>query len=317
MRTPRPASPMISVVVPVLDEQGCVDELARRIRDALAGCDVRAEILFVDDGSRDETPARIHALRAADPAIKSIRFTRSFGHQAALMGGLAHARGDAVVTMDGDLQHPPELLPAMLAAWRAGADVVHTVRHSTPEQNSGISERASRAFYRLMNATTGIEVVPAGADFRLLDRAAVDALNALPERSVFLRGLVPWLGFRETRLPYEVARRFAGASKYSLSKMVRLALDGILSFSMLPLRLITGLGIVTSLFALVYGLFALTKWLVVGIPQPGWASLMIVALLFGGVQLVSIGLLAEYVGRTYEEVKRRPRFVIESTEGID
>jgi dolichol-phosphate mannosyltransferase len=180
----------------VLDEEDCVDELAGRIEAVLAGCDVRHEILFVDDGSRDATPARLHALRAANPAIKSIRFTRSFGHQAALMGGLAHARGDAVVTMDGDLQHPPELLPAMLAAWRAGADVVHTVRHSAPGERRGAGERSSRAFYRLMNATTGIEIVPAGADFRLLDRAAVDALNALPERSVFLRGLVPWLGCR-------------------------------------------------------------------------------------------------------------------------
>ncbi len=317
MKAPRPASPLVSVVVPVLDEADCVDELARRVLAVLAGCALPAELIFVDDGSRDQTPSRLRALAAASPTIKAIHFTRSFGHQAALMGGLAHARGDVVITMDGDLQHPPELIPRMLEAWRDGADVVHTVRCASPGERSGLADHASRLFYRLMKATTGVDVVPAGADFRLLDRAAVDALAALPERSIFLRGLVPWLGFRETRLPYEVAARWAGRSKYSWPRMLRFALDGILSFSLLPLRMITVLGLVTSFFALLYGVFALGKWLWIGIPQPGWASLMIVALLFGGVQLISIGLLAEYVGRTYEEVKRRPRFVIESTEGID
>lgn len=314
---PRPARPLVSVVVPVLDEQDCVDELARRVRAAWEAAGVRGELLFVDDGSRDATPARIAALRAADPDVKTIRFTRSFGHQAALSAGLRFARGDAVVTLDGDLQHPPERIPALVEAWRAGADVVQAVRRAQDERPPGWKERASRAFYRLMNRASRTPIVPSGADFRLLDRRVVDALLGLEEHFVFVRGLVPWLGFAEARVAYEEQARFAGRSKYRLRPMLRLALDGLVSFSVLPLRAIGLFGAATAAFGVLFGIFALVAHATGRVEASGWTSLVVLVLVFGGVQLLSLGVVSEYVGRIYEEVKRRPRYVIDRVEGVE
>jgi dolichol-phosphate mannosyltransferase len=313
----RPDNPLISIVVPVLDEEGCVDELARRIREALAAEGLGYEILFVDDGSTDRTPERIAALHAADPAVKSIRLTRSFGHQAALIAGLRHARGDAVVTMDGDLQHPPEFLSTLIKAWREGVDVVNTVRQAPAGSRGGLKEGVSRLFYGVMAGLTSVNVTPAAADFRLMDRRAVDAFNSLEERFVFMRGLVPWLGFSEAYYDYEVGTRFAGNSKYRLWRMFRLALDGIFSFSVIPLRLIALLGLSTTLFGIAFGIFALVSHVTGRVEFAGWTSVVVLILIFGGVQLLSLGIVSEYVGRTYEEVKRRPRYVIESLTGIE
>jgi polyisoprenyl-phosphate glycosyltransferase len=314
---PRPERPLVSVVVPVLDEEGCIDELARRVRAAFAGTGVRHELLFVDDGSRDATPERIAALQRSDADVRTVRFTRCFGHQAALAAGLRYARGDAVVSMDGDLQHPPELLPEMIAAWRDGSDVVHTVRRLPPGARRTAKERAGGAFYRVLHAVARVPVVPAGADFRLLDRRVVDAFNALEEHFIFLRGLIPWFGFRETQIEYQVAPRFAGRSKYRLSPMLRLALDGIFAFSVMPLRLITLLGLLTTLVGVAYGIFWLAAYFSGRIGEAGWTSLVVLVLVFGGAQLLSIGILSEYVGRTYEEVKRRPRYVVDYVRGND
>jgi glycosyltransferase involved in cell wall biosynthesis len=315
---PRPDPPHITIVVPVLDEADCVEELVRRVREAMAGTDAGYEILFVDDGSRDRTPERIAELHKADPArVRMLRFTRSFGHQAALTAGLRHARGDAVVTMDGDLQHPPEFLPTLIDAWRGGADVVNTIRRLPPGAARSRKERVAHGFYRLMAALTSIPVIPAGADFRLLDRRAVDAFNALEERSIYVRGLIPWLGFPETRVEYEVGDRYAGRSKYSLWPMLRLALDGIFSFSVLPLRLISLLGLATTLFGVAFGIFAVVAQLTGAAVVSGWTSVVVLILIFGGVQLLSVGILAEYVGRVYAEVKRRPRYVIDSQSEPD
>ena len=317
MNAPRPPDPLVSIVVPVLDEEGCVDELARRVAAVMAAQGARYELLFVDDGSRDRTPERIEEARRRDACVRTIRFTRSFGHQAALAAGLCYARGDAVVTLDGDLQHPPELIPDLLAAWRAGSDVVHTVRLLPPGAHRSLKERGGRAFYRVMNTVARVPVVSAGADFRLLDRRVVQAFNALQEHFVFLRGLIPWFGFRESSVEYEVAPRFAGRSKYRLTPMLRLAFDGIFAFSVLPLRLITLLGLLTTLAGLGYGVFWLAAYFGGRIQEAGWTSLVVLVLLFGGVQMLSIGILSEYVGRTYEEVKRRPRYVIDSMRGCD
>ena len=313
----RSENPLVSIVVPVLDEEGCVGELVRRVRDALAGADVRFELIFVDDGSRDGTAEKIAALRRADPAVKWIRFTRSFGHQAALSAGLRHARGDAVVTMDGDLQHPPEALPTLIEAWRGGADVVNTLRRLPGGARLEWKEALGRAFYRLMGLFSAVPVVPTSAEFRLLDRRAVDALNALEEHFVFTRGLVPWLGFPETRIEYELGERFAGESKYDLWRMLRLAADGIVSFSTLPLRAIALVGLASVLFAVAFGVFTLVAHVTGHVEGSGWTTLVVLILLFGGVQLLCLGLLAEYVGRIYEEVKRRPRYVIEAADGIE
>lgn len=317
MLHPRPETPAISVVVPVLDEEDCLAELARRVRAALGSAGVHGEILFVDDGSRDATPERISALRAADPDVKAIHFTRTFGHQAALCAGLRFARGDAVVTMDGDLQHPPELLPELIAAWRKGADVVQAVRRTPSGRHPDAKERAGRLFHALLSRWSTTPIVPAGADFRLIDRRVVDALNRLDEHFAFVRGLVPWLGFPETRVEYTVQDRFAGRSKYRLRRMLRLALDGIVSFSVVPLRLIGVLGAITALFGVSFGIFALVAHLTGRVQASGWTSLVVLILVFGGVQLLSLGVVSEYVGRMYEEVKRRPRYVIDRVEGAE
>ncbi len=313
----RPEHPLVSIVVPVYDEEGCIDELARRLREAMSAAEARYEILFVDDGSRDGTPEKIEALRALDPQVRSLRFTRNFGHQAAIVAGLRHASGDAVVTMDGDLQHPPELLPLLVEAWRGGSDVVNTVRRPPAGQPPDWKERTGDLFYRMMSRVSGVPVVRAGAEFRLLDRRVVDAFNSLQEHYVFTRGLIPWLGFGESRVEYEVGERFSGRSKYDLWRMLRLGIDGVLSFSILPLRLITLLGMATVLFGVGFGIFALIAHFTGRIQGSGWTSLVVLVLLFGGAQLLSLGLLAEYVGRTYDEVKRRPRYVIDRTSGVE
>lgn len=315
MSEARPDTPLVSIVIPVLEEEACIEELARRVRDALASADARCEILFVDDGSRDATAKRIAELRAADPAIKLIRFTRSFGHQAALAAGLHFACGDAVVTMDGDLQHPPECIPDLIEAWRAGADVVQTVREDVSARDA--KQWTGRWFYRLIALLTSTPVASAGADFRLLDRRVVKAFDGLPEHHLFVRGLVPWLGFRETRLHYAPAARYAGRSKYDLPRMLRLALDGIFSFSVLPMRLIALLGLAITLLGVGYGVFWLVSYFLGRVEGSGWTSVVMLILIFGGGHLLALGVVSEYVGRIYEEVKRRPRYVIDRVEGVD
>lgn len=318
MKTPdRPADALVSIVVPVLNEEGCVDEFARRTRTAAAGGDFRFELIFVDDGSTDTTPDRIAALAAEDPDVKTIRFTRSFGHQAALVAGLRYAKGDAVVTMDGDLQHPPECIPALVAEWRAGADVVNTGRQAPAGQRKSGKDRTSRFFYRVLSWVTAVSVVPTSADFRLLDRRAVVAFNSLDEHFLFVRGLIPWLGFPDAFVEYQVEQRFAGESKFSFIRQLRLGLDAIFSFSVIPLRIITMLGFATTLFGILFGIFSLVSFFLGRVGDSGWTSVVVLILVFGGVQLMSLGIVSEYVGRTYEEVKRRPRYVIGSTTGID
>lgn len=311
----RHPDPLVSIVAPVLDEEGCVGEFVTRTRRVLRDSARRFEILLVDDGSRDATPARIAEHRLQDPSVKSIRFTRSFGHQSAIAAGLRFARGDVVVTMDGDLQHPPELIPRLLERWRKGYDVVYAVRGTG--SRADWKELLGRGFYRLMSALTSTPPVLRGADFRLMDRKAVDAFNALEERFILVRGLIPWLGFSSSILEYEPEPRFAGQSKFTLRSMVRLALDGIFSFSILPLRIITILGLCTTAFGILFGIFGLVSYLLGRVGDPGWTSIVGLILIFGGGQLFSIGILSEYVGRVYEEVKGRPRYVIESTRGID
>lgn len=313
----RPDNPLVSIVVPVLNEEGCVAELARRVAAALEGVTTRYELLFIDDGSRDGTAAAIAEIRKSDPAVKTIRFTRSFGHQAALAAGFKHAAGDAVVIMDGDLQHPPEFIPTLISAWLEGIDVVSTIRQTPADLRMDAKELLGRAFYRLMSTLTPVSITPAAADFRLLDRRVVDAFNGLEERFIFARGLIPWLGFEEVYFDYAVGERFAGRSKYRFWSMLRLALDGIFSFSVVPLRLISLLGFGTTLFGIGFGIFSVISHLAGNVDGTGWTTLVVLILIFGGIQMLSIGIVSEYIGRTYEEVKRRPRYVIDSTSGLD
>ncbi|MBW2273692.1 MAG: glycosyltransferase family 2 protein [Deltaproteobacteria bacterium] len=313
----RSEDPLISLVVPVLNEEGCIEEFVRRSRAAAAQAELRYEIIFVDDGSSDATPERVAAEAKLDPAVKSVRFTRSFGHQAALSAGLRYASGDAVVTLDGDLQHPPECLPDLVAAWRRGADVVYTLRRESEGQRGSWKARTSALFYGALSRLTALPAAAAGADFRLMDRRAVERFNELGEHFIFVRGLVPWLGFRADRVEYQAQERFAGVPKFVPVRMLRLALDGIFSFSVVPLRLISLLGLATTLFGVVFGIFSLVSYFLGRAEEAGWTSVVVLILVFGGVQLMSLGIVSEYIGRIYEEVKGRPRYVVDSVIGLD
>lgn len=309
--TIRPERPLLGIVVPVFNEQDCVEEMAKRLQDSLASSECDFEILFVNDGSSDHTLNRIKDLAARDPRVRYISFSRNFGHQMALFAGVAHSDGDAVVSLDGDLQHPPELIPSLLEKWREGYDVVYTVR--TENRGHALKEAISGAFYWLMRTLTGIDVATGGADFRLLDRKVVEALRSCSEQFIFVRGLVPWLGFRRIGVPYVADERFAGTTKYLPMRMMRFALDGIFAFSILPLRLISILGVATVSLGLLYAGYSLFVRFFLDSAVSGWTSLIIVILVFSGTQMLSLGILSEYVGRIYEEVKQRPRYIVEDS----
>lgn len=297
----------VSVVVPVFNETENIPELYRRLTETLQLLG-EYEILFVNDGSRDATPEMVRALRADDPRVKLIEFSRNFGHQAAVTAGVDYARGRAVVLIDADLQDPPELLTQMVEAWHGGAEVVYMVRRKRKE---GWIKRACYAgFYRLLRALSSVEIPLDAGDFCLMDRRVVRHLRSLPERNRFLRGLRSWLGFRQVAITYERQARFAGEPKYTFRKLVRLALDGLVSFSTLPLRLATLLGFLTSGAGLLYMSFVVVLRLVSGRAPEGWTSTVVLVLMVGGIQLGVVGVLGEYVARIYDESKRRPVYVI-------
>lgn len=303
----------IAVVMPAFNEAGCLPELHERLaRMATAESGYRFEFLFVDDGSSDESLAVLRELGARDPRVRYLSLSRNFGHQAALSAGLDHADGDAVIFLDADLQHPPELIPQLLREWEKGAQVVNTAR--APSADLSIFKRATSAgFYRLINLIGSVRIQPDGADFRLLDRQAADGLRAVRERSRFIRGLVQWIGYRQAVVEYKPDRRFAGRSRFSPGKMLRLALDGIYSFTNLPLQLATFLGLSSAVAGFVYAVYALYLKLVVGTAIQGWTSLLLVVLLMGGVQLITLGILGAYVARIYQEVRARPIYLIKES----
>ena len=306
----------ISVVLPVYNEAPnlrCIHEALTR---QMQGLGVPYELIFVNDGSRDESMACLRELHRNDPAVKVLSFSRNFGHQYAVTAGIEHARGTAVITMDADMQHPPELLPQMIALWRDGAQVVHTVRRDS--KDTGWFKRwTSAAFYRLINLVSDVPVVANSADFRLMDRAVVDCLVTMRERTRFLRGMVCWVGFVQRSIPYTAHPRFAGQSKYSLRKMLTLAMHGITSFSSVPLRLSAYVGFLASVSGLPYAIWAIYARCFTEVAVPGWASLLVAVLFLGGVQLMSIGVIGEYVGRIYDEVKNRPLYVTAEALGFD
>lgn len=306
---------MVSVVVPVYNECGNVRFLhAALVREfARLGCDY--ELIFVDDGSRDGSLEVLREMHAGDPHVKVISLSRNFGHQNALTAGLEFASGDAVIAMDADLQHPPELIPEMVARWREGYQVVYTIRQDGGE-GSLFKRWTSRAFYGLINRITDTPIVPGAADFRLVDRQVVDCLNSMQERARFLRGLVSWVGFRQIGIPFESRARHDGRSKYSIRKMLALALSGITNFSALPLRVATYFGFFAALAGLPYGLWTMYLRLFTDQAVPGWASLTTILLFLGGVQLICVGLMGEYVGRIYDEVKCRPLYIPQELLGF-
>jgi dolichol-phosphate mannosyltransferase len=297
---------LLSVVAPMLNEEGVAAEFHRRVSAALE--DVPFELIVVDDGSRDRTPAILSELAARDPRLRVVRLSRTFGHQTALTAGLDHARGDVVVMMDADLQDPPEVIPELLARWRDGADVV-AARRRRREGETRFKLASARWFYRLMSRLAQVQMEPDAGDFRLLDRRALDALLELRERARYLRGLTAWVGFEQATVEYDRAARAAGQTKYPLAKMVRFAIDGLSSFSHLPLRLATYAGIACSALAFL-GLPLTVVARYAGIYDRGVPSLLFVVLFIGGLQLLTLGVIGEYIGRIYDEVKRRPLYVV-------
>ncbi len=316
----RPASPLISVVVPCYNEEASLPALFTRLTQAASGWGCRWEIVCVDDGSRDQTWSMLQAQAAADPRWRAFSFSRNFGHQAAVSAGLKQTRGDAAIVIDADLQDPPEQLVRFIDEWRLGFDVVYGVRKS--RRDPPVKRLLAWAFYRLLEQMVTIRIPRDSGDFALLDRKVVDIMNSLPEHSRYLRGLRAWVGFKQKPLVFERDARLAGETHYTFKKSFRLALDGVLAFSPLPLRLASYLGFAVSGFSLLLTAFTVAQRVFhtffesIGLgPGPGFATIVAAITLLGGVQLICLGILGEYLSRIYEEVKGRPAWIIaESTD---
>jgi dolichol-phosphate mannosyltransferase len=307
---------LLSAVVPCYNEEEVIGETHRRLTAVLSDLDrLDYEIVYVDDGSRDQTLHLLRDLQGGDRHVRVVQFSRNFGHQLAVTAGVAHAAGDAVVFIDADLQDPPELIHEMVARWRDGFDVAYGVRTDRAGETR-FKLATAKAFYRLINRISDTDIPLDTGDFRLMDRKVVDALRAMPERDRFVRGMVSWVGFRQTAVPYRRAARFAGESKYSPGKMLRFALDGVFSFSVAPLKAAMWLGFGVSAIAVVGVAYALALRLLTNSWVTGSTAIFIAVLFMGGVQLISVGVIGEYIGRIYGESKRRPLYVVAERRGF-
>ncbi len=301
--------PRVSVVVPCRNESPNIEALHARVTTTLRAHDYTGQLVLVDDGSIDDTWARISRLSAHDASVVAVKLSRNHGHQLALTAGLSVCTGDRVLILDADLQDPPELLPQMMARMDDGFDVVYGQRVARHGETA-FKRASAHVFYRLMQRLVDEPIPVDTGDFRLMSRRAVDALNAMPERHRFVRGMVSWIGFAQAALPYERAPRAAGATKYPLRKMMHTGIDAVTSFSIVPLRAASYLGVLAAAMALLVTAYALWSW-AMGRTVPGWTSLIIITLLLGGAQLCVLGVIGEYLGRLYVESKRRPLFIIE------
>ncbi|MBI5451143.1 MAG: glycosyltransferase family 2 protein [Gammaproteobacteria bacterium] len=301
----------LSVIVPVYNEQQVLPELYRRLGVVLNTLGMPSEILFVNDGGSDGSVAYINSLITTDSRVALIELSRNFGKEVAMSAGLDYARGEAVVIIDADLQDPPELIPELVAHWRAGYDVVYATRTSRAGE-SWLKKLTAFLFYRLVKRLGGVRIPPDTGDFRLLSRRAVNALTTLRERRRFMKGLYSWIGYRQIAVPYQRDQRFAGVSKWNYWRLWNLALEGITSFTTLPLRLATYVGLVTALGAFGYGAYTIIKTLLWGDPVPGYPSLMTVILFLGGMQLIGLGIIGEYLGRIFDESKGRPLYFVDA-----
>jgi polyisoprenyl-phosphate glycosyltransferase len=308
---------LLSVVIPCMNEEDVLRETHRCLMAVLQKAPVNFEVVYIDDGSTDSTPDLLRELQIQDAHVRVVRFSRNFGHQVAITAGLEHASGDAVVIIDADLQDPPEVILEFLAKWLDGYDVVYGVRTERAGETA-FKLWTARLFYRFISRLSDVAIPLDTGDFRLMDRRAVNALLSMPERDRFVRGMVSWLGFSQVGVPYRRAPRAAGSTKFSLFKMLRFALDGIFSFSILPLRLATWTGFAASALA-IFGIFVVLLDKFLGVPGmvKGWTSTVIAVLFIGGVQLISLGIIGEYVGRIYGESKRRPLYVVRERMGFE
>jgi polyisoprenyl-phosphate glycosyltransferase len=299
----------VSIVVPCYNEEGNIEVLVAAVAKALAK-GPEYELILVDDGSADKTLEHIKTIAAHHKEVKYISFSRNFGHQAALRAGLAHASGEAVISMDADLQHPPELLPTLIEKWQQGYDIVYTVRDDSKVKTSFFKKFTSKMFYKVLNNLSELNIEEGAADFRLLDRKVVDVINEVPENNLFLRGFINWAGFKVFAVDYVPAERFSGVSKYSLKKMLALASLGITQFSTKPLHLANSLGLLSALAGVVYAVYVVIERLVFDNTVSGWASVTICVLVLGGVQLIILGIIGEYLGRTFMQTKHRPEYIV-------
>jgi glycosyltransferase involved in cell wall biosynthesis len=303
----------LSVVIPVFNEEENLPELHRRLRETLEGAGTPYRLLFVNDGSGDRSLDYLRALCASDARVSVLSFSRNFGHQISISAGIAHADGDAVVVMDADLQDPPEVIPHLLDRWAEGNDVVYAVRRKRKE--GGAKRAAYNLFYRILGGISSVEIPRDSGDFSLMDARVVAHLRAFPERNRFLRGLRAWVGFRQTEWVYERMVRASGEPKYRTRHLVKLALDGFFAFSTVPLQIATYLGFMAAGLGFLYLLFALASRFLYNTPA-GWTSLAAIILFLGGTQLMILGILGEYLGRVYEEVKQRPLYILDERIGF-
>ncbi|HQR11209.1 MAG TPA: glycosyltransferase family 2 protein [Casimicrobiaceae bacterium] len=305
-----PGRPSLSVVVPVFNEEEVLPEFHRRLAAVLDALPVDAEVVYVNDGSSDGSKAFIVAQRNGDPRVALIDLSRNFGKEIAMSAGLDHAHGDAVVVIDADLQDPPELIPDMVRAWHEGFDVV-LMRRRSRAQESWFKKATARAFYRAIGRMGTIDIPENVGDFRLLSRRAVAALRRFPERSRFMKGLFAWIGFPCRELDYDRDGRYAGVTKWNYWRLWNFALEGITSFSVVPLKLASYVGFATALFAFAYGMYVIGKTLLYGDPVPGYPTLIVVVLFLGGLQLMALGIIGEYLARMFIEVKQRPLYLVQ------
>ncbi|MFA5059054.1 MAG: glycosyltransferase family 2 protein [Candidatus Omnitrophota bacterium] len=306
---------VLSIVIPLHNEEESLPVLYQRLKGVLNSPELKDhEVILIDDGSRDKTWAIVEDLVRQDSKIKGIKFSRNFGQQSALTAGLDHASGDAVIMMDGDLQHPPELIPQLVAKWKEGFDIVYTKREHNKEYGP-LKNLSSKTFAFVFNRVCQVAVEEGVLDFRIISREVAESLKAMKERCRFFRGLVSWVGYKSTCIAYTAPSRISGKTKYSLGKSISLALTGILSFSSRPLYLAGFLGLIATFLSLCYIVYAVYVKLFTDFTVPGWTSILISVLFLGGIQLITIGILGSYLAMVYEEVKARPAYIIQKTAG--
>lgn len=307
---------IVSVVVPVYNEEGVVEESYKRLKKVMDSIDESYEIIFVNDGSRDKTVEILRNICEKDSTIKLIDFSRNFGHQIAITAGMDYTEGDAIVVIDADLQDPPEVIPQMLEKWKEGFDVVYGKRIKR-KGDTFFKKITAKMFYRFLRTMTEVDIPVDTGDFRLIDRKVCNALKQVNERNRYIRGIISWLGFKQTGVEFVREKRFAGETKYPLKKMIKFAVDAITSFSYKPLKIATYIGGFISFLSFAYLIFVLCQRLFTASTQPGWASTIAVNLFFNGIVLVILGVIGEYVGRIYDEVKGRPLYVIREVKNMD
>ena len=307
----------VTLVIPMYYEEKVVEECYKRVKSNLEKLtNYEHEIIFVNDGSKDKTLELLEKIAENDKCVKIVSFSRNFGHQAAVTAGLQYVTGDAIVIMDADLQDPPELIPDMLKLWEEGNEVIYGKRKSRDDE-SAFKLLTAKMFYKTLNALSDVEIPKDTGDFRLVDRKVVDIINTLPEHNKFLRGLFSWVGYKQKAFEYERKERFAGETKYPLKKMIKLASDGIISFSTKPLKIVGGLGIITILISLIILIYSLISYFTGHSAQAGWTSLIVTVTLLSGVQLLSLWIISEYIGRIYDDTKKRPQYIIDKKINIE